>query len=119
MFFLFLIALVLGVLVAGGLLGFTVAVYLLRPGLIERLIPEPDLDHLDRVRLLLGLGIAAATPLVAALSYAMSGGSFFVSFFGPVAELLWAWTAGAAVFGVFIGAAFRPASTEKQAKRRT
>jgi len=107
-----LIALTFGLIGAGAALGFATAIYFFRHELCFELIAIISPSHaqstnVTTIKIGLGIGISIFIPVVAALSYSLSGAAWLVEIFGPVGQWLWGWVAGAYLLGLIVGSLYR------------
>ena len=106
MFLIFLFGLVLVLIAASAVLGFATALYIVKPSLWQS-FPSQDRRVVLLAQIGLGLAIAIFTPLVAGLSYALSGTSWMVTFFGDAGTWFWAWVGLTWLIGVVMGCLLR------------
>jgi hypothetical protein len=95
--------LVLVLIAVSAVLGFATALYLRRPLLLGQLVEGADDGVLLILKVVIGLAIAIFTPLVAGVSYALSGASWMVAFFGEAGVWFWAWAGLTWLAGLFMG----------------
>jgi hypothetical protein len=96
-------SLVLVLIAVSAILGFATALYLRRPSLFGQLVEPSDEGVLLILKAGVGLAIAIFTPLVAGLSYALSGASWMVAFLGEAGVWFWAWAGLTWLAGLFMG----------------
>lgn len=97
-FFLFVAALVCG----GAIVGYTLAIYALRPqrlGDLFMLLKGSEYEKTFPNSAAVGLALAMAIPAIGGLAYAVSGASWFVQLFGAAGTHFWAWVAIAFLVG--------------------
>ena len=99
--------LVLVLIAAAAVLGFATALYLGRPALLGQLVAGADHGVLLLLKVVVGLAIAIFTPLVAGVSYALSGSSWLVTCFGDAGVWFWVLAGLTWIIGVFMGSMLR------------
>jgi len=102
MFLIFLFGLVFVLVIASAVLGFATAIYILKPALWQGFASQ-DRRLVLLAQIALGLVIAIFTPLVAGLSYALSGASWMVTFLGDAGTWFWVWVSLTWVIGLVMG----------------
>lgn len=113
MLIVFFLALIAGLIAAGGCLGFFLGIYVFRPSLLDRLagldgqVPATSEFNSVHLRVCVGLSLAGAMPVVGLLAYGISGSSWFAEFFGPLSEKLFIVVVGAFTVGVVLGVIMR------------
>lgn len=98
---------VLGLLALSAVLGFAFAIASFRPRIVRFIAKHEGSGDPIFIFGILGLALSILIPLVAGISYAMSGASWMTQFFGILGQYYWCWNAGAFATGLIMGASIR------------
>ena len=103
---------VFGLIAAGAALGFLAVLYIGRPKLFAELLACLEYEATLLTKTAAGLAIAFLVPLVAGLSYALSGTQYLVDLFGVLGQFFWGWVAAAFLLGIILACLLRHSTHE-------
>jgi len=109
MIFVLFFGLVFVLVIASAVLGFATAIYVLKPSVWQQLA-SAERGLMLLAQIVMGLAIAIFTPLVAGLSYALSGANWLVAVIGDAGTWFWVWVGLTWIIGLVMGCLLQPVS---------